>query len=81
MSAHRPCLLVYLTFPLPPVTLQYSSKVKCKIGGQHDLVIKADSTHTGGPGSIPGAGRKKEKSLFQPLIIYKQTPVNFSFLF
>ncbi len=28
-------------------------------GGQSDPVVKTDSTHAGGPGSNPTAGRKK----------------------
>ncbi len=28
-------------------------------GGQHGLLVKADSTHSYGPGSIPNAFRKK----------------------
>ncbi len=32
------------------------------IGGKHCPVVKTNSTHAGGQGSIPGAGRKRNGS-------------------
>ncbi len=38
-----------------------------RLGRQCGSVVKADSIHVGGPGSIPAAGREKNDSWLPPL--------------